>query len=107
MTTLHAHVETYATDCDGAISNDYIATMNEGEDDLDFHNRMVASTVNTYSLMAQGALKVTRFEDGDVRMEWTEQTEEGSRYHGVTFCTDDCDTGETHYRDHRAEEMGY
>ena len=118
---IHAHVETYSTDCDGPIVYDYVITPNEEEiaeheakngvndfSDIQFHHRVVAHVVNTYSLYSQGTLTVNKLEDGSVRLSWTEQTDEGSRNVEATICEDEgCDTGVTRYRDIRAEEAGY
>lgn len=114
---LHAHIETYATDCDGALSGGYLLTMNDEEvdraagggfGDIQFHNRVLSHVVNTYSIMATGSLTVTRLEDGDVRLSWSEATEEGGRNIEATICTDPCDLGEDAWRrDHQAEEAGY
>lgn len=112
MTKLHAHIETAASDCDGLITRDYVMTMTDEErasefGDLEFHDRVVTSVVNTYSLDGEATLKVSRLNDGSVRISWTEPTEEGYRNSEATFCTDDCDDEESSYRDHRAESMGY
>lgn len=112
MPKLHAHFETAASDCDGLITRDYTITQTDEEaagefGDIEFHDRIVAMVVNTYSLDSEGTLKVSRLGDGDVRMSWSEPTEEGYRATEVTFCHDLCDLDETSYRDHRAESMGY
>lgn len=112
MTNLHAHVSTYSVDCDGPIERSNVMTMRDEEiasdfGDIEFHNRVVASVVNTYSLGSTGTLTVTRLSDGDVRIEWHEPTDEGHTSTEALFCNDDCDLGETHYRDVRAEEAGY
>lgn len=114
MSNLHAHIDTYAVDCDGPISNSYVMTMNDDEKasefgDIEFHNRVVASVVNTYSIFQQGTLRVTSGEGADyvAMLEWSEQTEEGGRSTSAFICENDCDTGERSYRDHRAEDAGY
>lgn len=118
MSNLHAHIETYSTDCDGAISRDYVMTMTDeelsGQDapnwfgDIEFHNRIVAHVVNTYSSFRGGSLTVNLDDEyGTATLEWFEMTEEGTRNSVARFCSDDCDEAETSYRDHRAEEMGY
>src|SRR3954466_15617677 len=61
---LHAHFESYNTDCDGPISSAGVVAMKdeerEGEyGDIEFHNRVVSQVVNTYSIMATGTLTVT------------------------------------------------
>lgn len=113
--TLHAHFETYSTDCDGAISRDWVRVQTEEQaaaefGDIHFHDSVVADVVNTYSLLASGSLRVERLgdaHDAPVRLSWSEATEEGGRQVEATICQDDCDLGEHHYRDHAAEAMGY
>ena len=112
MTTLHAHIDRSATDCDGTCTSDYVMVFNDAEKasefgDIEFHDRVVASLVNTYSIMAEGSLRVIRLGDGDVRIIWSEATEEGGVHSEATFCNDDCDLGERSQRDHSAEAMGY
>jgi len=110
---IHAHVETYSTDCDGALSSGYLMVANESEQtepfgDIEFHDRVVGNIVNTYSLDRTGTLTVTRLQDGDVRLSWSEPTEEGHRNTEATICTDPCDLGEQGWRrDHQAEAAGY
>lgn len=112
-TTLHAHFQTYSTDCDGAISRDYVEPMNDEEQeseygDIKFHNRVISTVVNTYSLMYEGSLKVTNEEDNGVRLFWHEATEEGGRSVEALICKDEsCNLTAHGYRDHRAESMGY
>lgn len=112
--TLHAHVDRTATDCDGRFDQSYIVSMNESEitsqfGDIEFHHRVVNLAVNTYSILATGTLKVERFGVGtsEVRITWSEPTEEGSVQTEATFCTDDCDLNVHTQRDHTAESMGY
>lgn len=118
MSNLHAHFESYSTDCDGAISRDWIVTMNEeelaGQDqdnwfgEIEFHDRVVSAVVNTYSSFRGGRLEVTLDDEyGLPTLEWSEATEEGGRHTSATLCKDDCNTTYHGYRDHRAEEMGY
>lgn len=110
---LHAHIETHATDCDGSISRDYVMAMDEAElssqlGDFEFHNRVVASVVNTYASFRGGQLTVSVDDEyGSVSLSWSEQTEEGSRQTEARFCSDNCDEAVSHYRDHRAEAAGY
>lgn len=108
---LHAHFSTTSTDCDGRIDRDYVLVMDDDErasefGDIEFHDRVVALVVNTYSLDSEGTLRVTKHDDG-TRLEWSEPTEEGFRHTEVSFCSDDCDEAATNYRDHTAESMGY
>lgn len=117
--TLHAHIESYSTDCDGPISSSYVLTMNEdelkGQDepnyfgDIYFLDRVVTTLVNSYSLLWRGTLEIECFDEGSTekRMTWSEPTDEGHRQSIATICTDECDEAERSYRDHRAESMGY
>lgn len=119
---IHAHVETASSDCDGHYTSGYTMTLSDAEraakiaadgvndfTDIEFHNRVLASVVNTYSLMSHGTLTVRRFDDGDVRLMWSEATDEGYRNVEATICTDDCvlPHNDSWMRDHRAEAMGY
>ena len=104
---MHAHIASAASDCDGRVSSEYVITKNDGEDEIDFHTRIVSLVVNTYSFMSEATLKVTRFEDGDVRILWSEPTEEGFRETEATICTDDCDPDHHSYSDLYAEMSGY
>lgn len=113
--TLHAHIQTYAVDCDGPISSGYTMTVNDNEKrsdfgDIEFHHRVVNRVVNTYSLFLTGSLKVTNEEDNGIRLVWSETTEEGGRSIEALICKDeDClsDGDDYWQRDHRAEEAGY
>jgi hypothetical protein len=117
MSTLHAHVSTTATDCDGRIDNDYVLTMNEAEiaesqqqyndfSDIHFRERVIGSIMHLTG--GPGTLTV-HSEPGTWadRVVWEQETEEGGRNNMALFCEDDCDEAETRYRDHRAESMGY
>jgi len=109
-TTLHAHVTTTATDCDGRYDNDYVV-VNEyiGEfSDIRFHDRIVSSLVGSYAMGEghQGTLTVNNV-DGTIVLEWNESTDEGYRHASARFCEDDCDESEAGYRDYTAESMGY
>jgi hypothetical protein len=111
---IHAHFESRSSDCDGTYDRTYVVTPTEKEidspsGDIDFHERVVGMVVNTYSILLAGSLHVHKFEDGSVRLEWTEQTEEGGIATTVTLCEDEtCDTEEpSTFRDHTAERAGY
>lgn len=118
---LHAHIAHDTTDCDGRITTSYLMTMTDDDrarkvaaagvndfTDIEFTDRVVSTIVNAYSLEGEATLTVTRLGDGDVRLVWSEPTEEGHRFSEATLCTDPCDLGErSTYRDHRAESMGY
>jgi hypothetical protein len=116
ITDLHAHIDYYATDCDGSISRDYIMWPNpeqdqredyDGDGEISFRQRVLCHIVSAYTTWA-GDLKVYGDEMGGLTetMEWSEQTEEGGRSYSARFCRDDC-ADEEHYRDHTAESMGY
>lgn len=118
MTEIHAHIDTYSTDCDGGYSRSHVMTLNDAErkmagqpindfHEIDFTNRVVGTVVNAYSLMQEGRLTVRNYNDGRVRLNWSEATEEGARHVEATICHDECDTEEHSQRDHRAEAMGY
>ena len=111
---IHAHVETYSTDCDGPLSGGFVMVPTDDDltsdfADIEFHHRVVSYVVNSYSLMAGGNLRVSRCDDGRTILVWTEATEEGGRRIDATICNDEgCDLGEEPWqRDHRAESMGY
>lgn len=110
---IHAHVETASQDCDGRYTGGHlmVPTFEEQSSefgDIEFHHRVVSQAVNTYSLMDSGTLTVNKMEDGDVRLSWSEATEEGFRQTEITICTDDCDLGDSPWqRDHSAEAAGY
>jgi hypothetical protein len=111
---LHAHIDRTATDCDGRLDQSYVVTMLDSEvenqfGDIEFHNRVVAQFVNTYSILSTGSLEVTRLDVGthDVKFEWSEGTEEGYVMVTGRFCIDECDDSEFSQRDHTAEAMGY
>lgn len=108
---IHAHIDSYAVDCDGPIARSHVMTMTEEEKaaefgDIEFHGRVITSVVNTYSLFANGRLEVKATEHG-ARLDWTERTEEGFRNISAHICEADCATDETSYRDIRAEAAGY
>lgn len=110
---LHAHVESYTTDCDGPIVREFVLSPNSAEQagdfcEIEFHHRVLTQVVNTYSLMDTGTLTVKRDDDGEVRLSWSEPTDEGhrqveARIHDDETCMDDPET----YRDIRAEQAGY
>lgn len=111
---LHAHLDRTATDCDGRLDDSRVLTQTDDEKagefgDIEFHNRMVGSIVNTYSILSTGNLKVIRLGDAapDVMIEWSEQTEEGYVHAVIRFCEVECDLDESSHRDHFAEMMGY
>lgn len=111
---IHAHFESRSSDCDGTYDRTYVLAPSDEErasefGDIEFHNRVVGSIVNTYSILLAGSLHVHKFEDGSVRLEWTEQTEEGGIATTVTLCEDEtCDVDdEPTFRDHTAERAGY
>jgi hypothetical protein len=110
--SLHAHISYDATDCDGRISRDYVYTMNDDEQnadafgDLRFHARVMDHIANPYAVM-HATIEISRKDDGETVVTVRETTDEGGRSYHAEFCTMDCDTDESGYRDHRAESMGY
>lgn len=110
LMNLHAHIDSAARDCDGLYTRDYVMTPNGAEHlgefgELEFRDRVMGSIVSMAGL--GGVLTVTPLDDGMARLEWNEPTDEGYRQVDATFCIDDCDTGENHFRDHAAEAAGY
>lgn len=113
--TLHAHISTTATDCDGRMDHDYVIPLNDEETAEhrkangvnDFHNlhfkeRVLARLV-TFSPDAVQTITVDT--EGITAVE---RTEEGYRHAQAQWCEDpDCDPGERSQRDHTAEAMGY
>jgi hypothetical protein len=111
--TIHAHIDYYESDCDGGISRDYIMRLDPERDtysdgEIDFRQRVLGHIVSAYTTWS-GTLKVYGDEMGGLTetMEWSEQTEEGGRSYSARFCYDEDCGDDEHYRDHRAEEMGY
>jgi hypothetical protein len=116
-TTLHAHVSTAATDCDGPMYRDFVVALNQeeltshaeaeerGYNDfhaLDFKKRVLGSHVS-FSSEIGVTIQVTR--DG---FTVEEPTEEGHRSVEVRWCEDvDCDPDAYAQRDVFAERMGY
>lgn len=111
---IHAHIETCSTDCDGPLTGGFVMVPTEDDltsdfADIEFHHRVVSYVVNSYSLMAEGNLRVIKCDDGRTILIWAEATEEGGRRIDATICEDEsCDLGEEAWqRDLRAEEAGY
>jgi len=111
---IHAHFSTRSSDCDGTYDRTYTVTPNDDErasefGDIEFHDRVVASVVNAYSILASGRLSVEKRDDGTVTLQWDEGTEEGGIATTATLCEDEtCDVDdEPTFRDHTAERAGY
>lgn len=104
--TLHFHVETSSTDCDGRLDRDYITTINEGEDEYGFKARVLSSLVSwSYENRV-----VFNDEDseGGTEIEVSYQHDEGRFYGEARLCrNEDCDHSKAGQRDHYAEAMGY
>jgi hypothetical protein len=106
---LHAHVDTYAADCDGPISRSYVETANDDErtsefGDLEFRERVLGSRIS-WSPAEGATVTVQITADG---FETNEPTEEGYRAASVRWCEDSsCDTGARSQRDVYAERAGY
>jgi hypothetical protein len=108
MTTIHAHVETSATDCDGPLYQSYIMQANEGEDEYGFKSRILMALVSwSYDNRVV-------FDSGeDDGFDWDSITvdydhDEG-HFHGEarTCRNEDCDPDARTQRDVYAEMMGY
>lgn len=111
MSNLHAHVESYQSDCDGPISRDYVLTMNAEEladeemGDLHFTERVAVSVGNFYA--SDGGTFTVETGVDYRRFIWDAPTEEGHEHREATLCTDECDEDERGQRDYYAESMGY
>lgn len=117
-TNLHAHVDTFARDCDGGHGDDYIMALSADEvahsvkangindfHEIIFRDRVVASVVNSYSIEEgfTGTLQVTAH-----GLDWSEPTDEGYRRTEVRWCEDEeCDPNARAVFDEYAEAMGY
>jgi hypothetical protein len=105
MEILHAHVNSYSSDCDGPIERSFIIvtedTERDGLGELTFKERVLALQVSFYAL-AGATVRLT--EHG---FDYDEPTEEGHRSIEVRWCSDLCDLEEQSYRDIRAEQAGY
>ncbi len=114
ITEIHAHVATASADCDGPFYRDFIIVPNDDEiaasvkadgvndfSEIDFRQRVLASQVSVYCT-EDGTLQVSAG-----GFSWHETTDEGYRSSHVTWCDDDCDTGQQSQRDVYAEMMGY
>lgn len=109
--TLHAHVSTASSDCDGPFYREYVESLNDDEraeagkpfndfHDLHFKERVMGNIVSFHAI--DGIMSVNP--DG---FTWREPTEEGYRSADVRWCTDDCDESAAWQRDVFAEQMGY
>lgn len=118
-TNLHAHIHTYAIDCDGPVQQSRVETLNDaeraeheasfndaGESVNDFHDYRFRERVlsNAVTWHPDFVCKVEITEAG---FEVREETEEGRRITNVEWCERDCDPNERSYRDVYAEQMGY
>jgi len=105
-TTLHAHVSTASSDCDGPMYREYVSIMNGDErksdfPDLEFKARILSNHVSFHS---EAGVQARIFDGG---FETQEQTDEGYRSADVRWCEDECDEAEAWQRDVFAEQMGY
>lgn len=96
---LHAHIDSVNVGCDGRIDRSWISRPHDGQDEFDFKAMILGLVVSTHAKF--GTLNVS-----NERLQWYESTEEGHRNVDVEFCEDACGDM-SHYRDHRAESMGY
>lgn len=93
MSTLHAHITTSHTDCDGTHGDGYVLVQSERESglkfgDLAFQDR-VLTLVASPSTEGGGVLHVTHYEQGNI-LEWSEPTDEGGIYRKARFCSQEC-----------------
>ena len=114
MTTLHAHISTAQSDCDGPTYDSWVVTFNEDE-----RNEHIAATERGYNDFSEYSFKerilgnaVSFHGNGQVNIHpdgfnYFENTDEGYRSAEVRWCEDDCDTNERTHRDVFAEQMGY
>lgn len=115
-TTLHAHVSTASSDCDGPMYRDYVTELNSDEiasheaaeargyndfHDLEFKARVLANAVSFHADDAE----IHVFPEG---FRYSEPTDEGYRSQEVRWCEDEsCDPNSYSQRDVYAEMMGY
>ncbi len=131
LLTLHAHVEIWASDCDGTIQRTSVVALNtdelhehaltvhaaieRGEPDgpywNDFHEihfkeRVLTNFANPYAVTEGYDQTITIRRDG---FECHEPNDEGgATYVTVEWCEDSrCDPNARSYRDLRAEAAGY
>ena len=112
--TLHAHVSTSGSDCDGRVTDEYVTTMNQDELDHsararginDFSDLMFKARVlsNHVSFSPLDKVQVEVSENGFTMYE---VTEEGCRTAEVIWCEDECDGSVASHTDLYAEMMGY
>jgi len=112
-TTLHAHISTAGSDCDGPVYDGYIERLSVEEIDEhvkangvnDFHDLHFKARVldMMVSFHPQDEATVTITCDG---FTYSEDTDEGYRAAEVRWCEDDCSDDRFH-RDVFAEQMGY
>lgn len=113
-TNLHAHVDTYAVDCDGPLYRSWVEKLNDEEiaehvaaqgvndfHDLHFKARVLSNHVSFHS---EGWVTVKVTAQG-FTME--EPTDEGCRAAEARWCEDECELDERSQRDVYAEMMGY
>lgn len=103
-TTHHAHVERYATDCDGAHGNEYVSLPLPGEDDWDFWQREVGFAISAYR---PGTLEITE-RGNNLVATWSAATDEGHENETRVRCFDPhCAYDKGSQYDQFAELMGY
>jgi hypothetical protein len=113
--TLHAHVSTASSDCDGPFYREYVDTFNVTEleeraaangvndfSDIHFMNRVFTNNCGPYGV--EHGMRITVTNDG---FDWYEDTDEGCRSGEVRWCHEDCDPRAAWQRDVFAEQMGY
>lgn len=104
---LHVHVDSTQRDCDGQYDrshiNEYKGSMLQeaGIKGCYWINEEIGSIVSIWE--GGGKLEVISAN----QVSWYTPTEEGYEHIELTFCSDDCNTDNSTYRDHTAESMGY
>lgn len=113
---LHAHVSTFARDCDGGHGNEYTMGFSDEEkkeredangvndfSDIHFMQRVMMNVASPYAVEYGMTVKVDS--EG---IEVSEQTDEGYRSAEVRWCHDDCEQeAQGPVYDEYAEAMGY
>jgi hypothetical protein len=112
-TTLHAHVDTAAADCDGPMYRTYVESLNDSERAMhdaangvnDFHDLVFKERVLGNHVSFHGRVTVEVHPHG---FNSHEITDEGYRSADVRWCEDEsCDPHAASQRDVFAEQMGY
>lgn len=102
-TTVHVHVETSSSDCDGPLYRSSTWTPNDDETSAEFFTRWMLSLC-AYS----GNVNVRLTDDGEWIAEHGHETDEGYHAEEHRSCAyEDCRDQRSSQRDVYAERMGY